>query len=77
MNNLLSIYWNVNPEIFHIGPLAVRWYGLMFALAFITGYYIFKYFFKKEGYSIELLDELTVYVALGIIIGLRSGLLFC
>jgi len=73
MNNLLSIYWNVNPEIFHIGPLAVRWYGLMFALAFITGYYIFKYFFKKEGYSIELLDELTVYVALGIIIGARLG----
>jgi prolipoprotein diacylglyceryl transferase len=69
----LYIHWNVNPEIFHIGPLAVRWYGLLFATAFITGYYIFKYFFKKEGYSIVLLDELTVYVAIGIIVGARLG----
>lgn len=73
MINLLYIYWNVDPEIFQIGPLAVRWYGLMFALAFITGYYIFKHFFKKEGYSIELLDQLTVYVAVGIILGARLG----
>ncbi|MGC8802581.1 MAG: prolipoprotein diacylglyceryl transferase [Bacteroidales bacterium] len=73
MHTLLYIHWNVNPEIFHIGPLAVRWYGLMFALAFITGYYIFKFFFKQEGYKIELLDQLTVYVAVGIIVGARLG----
>lgn len=73
MQALSYIHWNVSPEIFHIGPLAIRWYGLMFALAFITGYYIFKYFFQKEGYKIELLDQLTVYVAVGIIVGARLG----
>ncbi|MCX7986500.1 MAG: prolipoprotein diacylglyceryl transferase [Bacteroidales bacterium] len=70
---LQYIHWNVSPEIFNIGPLAIRWYGLLFATAFITGYYIFKYFFKKEGYQVELLDQLTVYVALGIIVGARLG----
>ncbi|MEJ5264375.1 MAG: prolipoprotein diacylglyceryl transferase [Bacteroidales bacterium] len=73
MQALLYVHWNVSPEIFHLGPLAIRWYGLMFAFAFLTGYYIFKYFFKKEGYSIELLDQLLVYVAVGIIVGARLG----
>ncbi len=67
------IQWNVNPEILKLGPLAIRWYGLLFATAFICGYYIFKKFFKKEGFSVEMLDQLTVYVAIGIIIGARLG----
>jgi len=67
------IYWNVNPEILKLGPIALRWYGLLFATAFIFGYYIFKNIFKKEGYTIEMLDQLTVYMAVGTIIGARLG----
>ncbi len=70
---LQYIVWDVSPEIFNLGPITVRWYGVLFATAFITGYYIFKYFFKREGYRIELLDKLLLYVALGIIIGARLG----
>jgi prolipoprotein diacylglyceryl transferase len=67
------INWNVDPEIFSIGPLALRWYGLLFALAFVFGYLVFKKIFNKEGYSMELLDQLTVYLAVGTIIGARLG----
>ena len=68
-----AINWDVNPEIFRIGNFAVRWYGLLFASGFFFGYLIFMRFFKKEGLSADLLDKLTIYMALGTVIGARLG----
>jgi len=70
---LTYIHWNVNPEIFRIGSFAVRWYGLLFASGFFFGYLILTKMFKKEGVPIELLDKLTLYVAVGTIVGARLG----
>jgi prolipoprotein diacylglyceryl transferase len=68
-----AINWNVNPEIFRIGNFAVRWYGLLFASGFLFGYLIFYKFFKKEGLTVDMLDKLTIYMALGTVIGARLG----
>jgi prolipoprotein diacylglyceryl transferase len=51
----------------------IRWYGLLFALTFLVGYILFLRFFKKEGLSEELLDQLTLYIALGTVLGARLG----
>ncbi|MCD6112626.1 MAG: prolipoprotein diacylglyceryl transferase [Bacteroidales bacterium] len=67
------IHWNVNPQIFHIGSLSVRWYGLLFALAFYFGYIIIKKMFEKEKIPAKLLDSLLIYMFLGTIIGARLG----
>ncbi len=67
------ITWDVNPEIFRIGNFAVRWYGLLFASGFLFGYLLFQKMFKNEGIKEEVLDRLTVYAALGTIIGARLG----
>ncbi len=71
--HLLIIPWDVNPEIFRIGSFAVRWYGLLFASSFLFGYFIMLRIFKNENLSDALLDKLTVYMALGVIIGARLG----
>lgn len=71
--HLLVIPWDVNPEIFHIGSFAVRWYGLLFASSFLFGYFIMLRIFKNENLPDSLLDKLTVYMALGVIIGARLG----
>ncbi len=70
---LLIIPWDVNPEIFRIGNFAVRWYGLLFASGFVFGYYILKRIFANEGLGETTLDRLTIYVAIGTIIGARLG----
>ncbi len=70
---LQIIPWDVNPEIFRIGTFAVRWYGLLFASGFLFGYYIMQGIFRNEGLKVELLDKLTVYVAIGTIVGARLG----
>jgi len=71
--HLLVIPWDVNPEIFRIGAFAVRWYGLLFASSFLFGYIIMSKIFKNENLSDELLDRLTIYMAVGVIAGARLG----
>jgi prolipoprotein diacylglyceryl transferase len=67
------IQWNVNPEIFHIGGLSVRWYGLLFAMGFYVGYLIMEKFFKKEGVPLPILDKLAMYMIIATVIGARLG----
>ncbi len=67
------INWNVAPEIFSFGGFEIRWYGLLFASAFMFSYYIIQNIFKREGISEEVLDKLTIYVGLGTILGARLG----
>ena len=73
---LLSINWNVDPEIFSIGFISIRYYGLLWATSFILSYYILKKVFIKEGLSVDLLDKLSTYVFIGTIVGARFGHIF-
>ena len=69
----LFINWSVNPEILSIGPLSLRWYSLLFVSGFILGWFIFKWFFKREGISEKLLDPLLYTLLIGTIVGARLG----
>jgi prolipoprotein diacylglyceryl transferase len=69
----LVIPWDVNPEIFRVGSFAVRWYGLLFASGFLFGYIIMHKIFKNENLSDAVLDRLTIYMAVGVIVGARLG----
>jgi len=76
--HLLIVPWDVNPEIFRIslpiiGSFAVRWYGLLFACSFLFGYIIMNRIFKNENLGEEVLDRLTIYMAIGTIVGARLG----
>ena len=71
--NFLFVHWKVDPVLFHIGSLEIRWYGLLFALGFVLGWYLFKWFFKREGASTSLLDPLFCSVLIATIVGARLG----
>jgi phosphatidylglycerol---prolipoprotein diacylglyceryl transferase len=71
--HLLVIPWDVHPEIFRIGSFAVRWYGLLFASSFLFGYIIMHRIFRNENLSDAVLDRLTIYMAVGVIVGARLG----
>ena len=74
MTDLLSIVWDVDPWLVRFSDsFGIRWYGLLFALTFLVGYILFLRFFKKEGLSDELLDQLTLYIAIGTVVGARLG----
>lgn len=65
--------WNVDPEIFQIGPIAPRWYGVFFALGFVMGYFVLRQIYRNESRQEENLSDLFLYVFLGTLIGARLG----
>ncbi len=73
---LATILWNADPIMFSIGPLSVRWYGLMFAIGFMIGYSIMSKMFKHEGAPEKWLGTLLLYVIIATIIGARLGHVF-
>jgi len=70
---LARIYWDVAPILVRVGPLAVRWYGLGWFLAFAVGYLIVQRMYRQEGKSDADLDRLLLYMVGGAIIGARLG----
>src|SRR5262245_51070332 len=64
-----------DPIAFSIGPLAVRWYGLMYVLAFI-GFLLLGRLRSRDawrGLTRQDVDDLLFYGVLGVILGGRLG----
>ncbi|MDI6801124.1 MAG: prolipoprotein diacylglyceryl transferase [Thermodesulfovibrionales bacterium] len=81
-------YPDIDPEIIRIGPLAVRWYGVMYLIGFASSYLLVKYQIKKTNrmpedrkqetevkvsLPISYVDSLYSYLILGLLIGARLG----
>ena len=73
MFEALVVNWNMDPEIFGFGALSIRWYSLLFISGFVLGWFIFKWFFKREGVPESLLDPLLYTLLIGTIVGARLG----
>ena len=67
------ITWTANPEIFTLGPLSVRWYGLFFAIAFYAGYKIMEFVYKREGLDENETDRVSLHMIIGVVVGARLG----
>jgi phosphatidylglycerol:prolipoprotein diacylglycerol transferase len=67
-----------DPVAFHIGPVAVHWYGLMYVLAFALFIALGRVRIKQphiaaQGWKNQDLDDMLFYGMLGVIIGGRLG----
>ena len=74
MNNWIYVH-DINPILFSLGPLRIGWYGLMYAITFLTGYWYLQRTAKKEGGPIPVdeVPNLATYIILGTILGGRLG----
>ncbi|MET1260177.1 prolipoprotein diacylglyceryl transferase [Flagellimonas sp. DF-77] len=71
-----AILWNPDDTLFKIGFLQIKYYNLMWILAFVVGFYVMKWVFKKENKTLEKLDSLFVYGVVSIMLGARLGHVF-
>ena len=67
------IEWNFEPEIITLGPIVLRWYSMMFLIAFLLGLFIMRWIYKKEGKQPERVDQLFMFMFFSTIIGARLG----
>jgi prolipoprotein diacylglyceryl transferase len=67
----MLIHWHIDPVIVSFGPVALRWYGLLFAAPFLAGLPFFRRVFREEGIAESNLDRLLLYAVLGTVVGAR------
>ena len=73
MNCELFIHWNPDLVFFHLGPLAVRWYGLCWLVGFAVAYLLVRRLYREQKIKDELFDPLFIYCFMGILLGARLG----
>jgi phosphatidylglycerol---prolipoprotein diacylglyceryl transferase len=72
----MLVHPNFDPVAVQIGPIAIRWYGLMYLVGFATSYWLGRIRVKrgKAGrVGLNVLDDLFFFVVLGVILGGRLG----
>ena len=65
------ILWNADPILFQIGPVAIHWYGVLFATGFLLGYQLMQRIYRQENRPTEQLDKLLTYIFIGTVVGAR------
>jgi prolipoprotein diacylglyceryl transferase len=73
MWNFLSVYWDVNPEIMAIGPMHLRYYGILMVGGFFAAYVLVRTMFRREQLPQGLFDSFAIAIVISTLIGMRLG----
>lgn len=68
----------IDPVIFSLGPLQIRWYGLMYVIGFLIAGYLFKVLIHRGFFKVaeEKIDTLVTTMILCMFIGARLTYVF-
>jgi len=68
-------YPEISPEIVRIGPLAFRWYGIMYLAGFIASYFLVTYQIRRKELNLDkdIVLSLYFYLLIGLVAGARLG----
>jgi phosphatidylglycerol---prolipoprotein diacylglyceryl transferase len=71
----LITYPRIDPVMFHIGPLKIRWYGMAYLTGFILAYWVLIRLLRRGILRLteDALSDLLGWLALGVVVGGRSG----
>ena len=75
----MLIHPNFDPVALSLGPLAIRWYGLMYLVGFASFYWLGRRRIARppgggaQGASLALLDDLLFFAVIGVVLGGRLG----
>lgn len=75
MTHALGIVWNPSEGL-DLGFINLRFYSLMFVVAFGLGWFIMKKIYDREGETVEKLDKLFIYTVIATLLGARLGHVF-
>ena len=69
---------NLNPTLLQLGPLEIRWYGLVYVLGFFLSVWWMHYLKKNDQLKLtkEQIWDFSFYLMLGVIIGARAFMMF-
>jgi len=66
-------YHNISPILLEIGPLSLRWYGLLFVVGLVITFFVLRWIFKREKLPVRDLESVAIYLFVGMVVGARLG----
>ena len=68
----------IDPVMIEIGPLVIRWYALAYIAGLVLGWLYLRWLVQRPGWQLTPLDldDLLLYVTLGVVLGGRLGYVF-
>jgi phosphatidylglycerol:prolipoprotein diacylglycerol transferase len=68
-------YSAIDPIAIELGPLAVRWYGLMYVIGILGGWWLGRVQARRPWSPVtaQQVDDMVTWIALGVILGGRFG----
>ncbi|MEW6352258.1 MAG: prolipoprotein diacylglyceryl transferase [Thermodesulfobacteriota bacterium] len=68
-------YFLIDPVLFQLGPFSLRWYGLMYLVAFVVGYFLIRADLARRGGPVPsaCADDVVFHMILGVLLGGRIG----
>ena len=71
----MLMYPEIDPVALQLGPLSIRWYGIMYLIGFASGYWLLKKRAEQpnSGWTKDQVSDLIFYGALGVVLGGRIG----
>lgn len=74
MANLLNyIVWDPDPILFHLGPIALRYYATCWLVGLLLGYLLMQRLYRQQKIGDEKFEPLFIYIFIGILAGARLG----
>ena len=76
MSSLAAIpYPNIDPVLVSLGPIQLRWYGLMYLIGLTAAYFLIQHNVARKGLEIrkDQIYDMVVYAAFGVFLGGRIG----
>jgi phosphatidylglycerol---prolipoprotein diacylglyceryl transferase len=76
MGSLAAIpYPNIDPVIVALGPIQLRWYGLMYLIGLAAAYFLIQHKVARKELPIrkDQIYDMVVYAAFGVFLGGRLG----
>ena len=72
-NDGISLHWNPDPALFHLGGFTLRWYSVLWMIAILTGSQVVYHLYKQKGLPLDTFQTLFTYSFIGIFAGARLG----
>ena len=71
---VLSVFeWNLDPVLVQWGSLTIRYYGVMFSLTLLVGYFLWRWQVLRGGYGMKIADGFLLWGVVGVVVGARLG----
>ncbi|MGO4891069.1 prolipoprotein diacylglyceryl transferase [Flavobacterium sp. W21_SRS_FM6] len=76
MNDSYFVFPHIDPVIVSLGPISLRWYGLMYLVGFVAAFWLASKRLSRTNWSKDQLSDMLFWGFLGVILGGRVGYVF-